>query len=140
MNRKVVEALFWKEWRETRRRWMVFLLIFHLPVFVVLGRLSLDGALRTQVFANANDFNIGKNLLDIVVVQGLFSLTVGLFLIAFHAAGIVAPELKNRQIHFLFNLPVKRSLILAIKFFFAMAASMTLYFSSLQLFNRKEFM
>ncbi|MCI0604058.1 hypothetical protein L0156_13740 [bacterium] len=92
MNRKVVEALFWKEWRETRRRWMVFLLIFHLPVFVVLGRLSLDGALRTQVFANANDFNIGKNLLDIVVVQGLFSLTVGLFLIAFHAAGIVAPE------------------------------------------------
>jgi len=110
---KALKALFWKEWRETRGRWLALLLAFHIPLAV---------GLLLALTQPANDPSAGVEAVAahrVVVAlfyQTAYSFTVGLFLIAFFAAGSFAGELERRQMYFTLDRPIRRAWLLAVKF------------------------
>src|SRR5919197_1498749 len=85
----MLKALLWKEWRETRWKWLAY-------------------ALSDAVAAQALEFAL--------VFQSGFLITAGLFLLAFFAVGSVGAELDNRSIFFLFERPLKRWHVLLFKY------------------------
>ncbi len=108
-------ALFWKEWRETRWKFLAFWTAFHLPLgimgFALLIRQKNRFTLQT----------IPPKILyqgweGIVFIESIFIITLGLALIAFFAAGTVSRELRGRQIFFLLERPVSRSRVLSVKY------------------------
>lgn len=115
MTRAMRRALVWKEWRETRWRWLAFVLAFHLPAligtFVVLfnERVRFDLAVSTDQMA-VTALNLA------LIVQSGFVLSAGLFLLAFFASAAVAPEIASHEMFFLFERPIRRREILRLKF------------------------
>ncbi len=115
MNREMLKAMLWKEWRETRWKWLAFAVAFHLPLlFVGLSLLLRDSwrfdllAMSDGVAATAMEFS--------VVIQSIFLITAGMFLLAFFAVGSVGAELENQSIFFLFERPVRRWQVLLFKY------------------------
>jgi ABC-type transport system involved in multi-copper enzyme maturation permease subunit len=115
MNREIVKALLWKEWRETRWKWLAFYIAFHIPALLGTLAFIFDRNFRFDVMVLSNPMT--RQYLNIFLVfQSGFAITAGLFLVAFYAASSVAPEIEGRQMFFLFERPVHRWLILLLKF------------------------
>lgn len=115
MNRNMVKALIWKEWRETRWKWLAFYVAFHIPALLGVLAFTFDRSFRFDIMVLSNP--LSRQYLNIFLIfQSGFAITAGLFLVAFYAASTVAPEIEGRQIFFLFERPVRRWLILLVKF------------------------
>ncbi|MGH9823312.1 MAG: hypothetical protein ACREDR_08685 [Blastocatellia bacterium] len=115
MNAHIIRAMLWKEWHESRAKWVVFLVTFHIPLVLLLAGI----APVTNVSANlakGGHYDIRYSILVALAVQSFFILTIGLFLISFYATSAVSPEIANKQVFFLFERPVRREAILLLKF------------------------
>ena len=115
MNRNIFKALLWKEWRETRWKWFAFYAAFHIPAIIGVMIFTFDKWVRFDVMVMNNSM-VNTYLQTFLLVQSGFVITAGLFLIAFFAAGAVAPEIDNRSMFFLFERPIHRWHILSMKF------------------------
>jgi ABC-type transport system involved in multi-copper enzyme maturation permease subunit len=115
MNREILKAMLWKEWRETRWKWLAFLVAFHLPLAIAGLTLALRESVRFDLMA-LSDGIAGQVLEFGLVFQSGFLITAGLFLLSFFAVGAVGSELDNRSIFFIFDRPVRRWQILLLKF------------------------
>jgi ABC-type transport system involved in multi-copper enzyme maturation permease subunit len=120
----VIKAMLWKEWRETRWKWLAFAAAFHLPLFIAGLMLALREAVRFDLYA-FSDAIAGQALGVAVIVQSVFLITAGLFLLAFFAVGSVGAELDNQSIFFLFERPVKRRHVLLFKYLIGAVQTMT---------------
>ncbi|MCA1593766.1 MAG: ABC transporter permease [Acidobacteria bacterium] len=115
MSGKMLKALLWKEWRETRLKWLAFAVAFHLPLFIAGFVVSFRESARFDLLA-LSDAIAGQVLEVALVFQSAFLITAGLFLLAFFAVGSVGAELDNQSIFFLFERPLRRWHILLTKF------------------------
>jgi len=115
MNRQMLKVLLWKEWRETRWKWLAFFAAFHIPAIIGVLVFTFDKTVRFDIRV-MNDGMVNSYLQGFLLVQSGFVITAGLFLIAFFAAGAVAPEIDNRSMFFLFERPIRRWHILSMKF------------------------
>lgn len=115
MNKAMLKAMLWKEWRETRWKWLAFALAFHIPLGIAALTLTLRESVRFDLYALSNA--VAAQALEFALVfQSGFLITAGLFLLAFFAVGSVGAELDNRSIFFLFERPVKRWHVLLFKY------------------------
>ena len=115
MTREMLKALLWKEWRETRWKWLAFALAFHIPLGIAGLALALRESVRFDLYA-LSDAVAAQALEFALVFQSGFLITAGLFLLAFFAVGSVGAELDNRSIFFLFERPLKRWHVLLFKY------------------------
>jgi ABC-type transport system involved in multi-copper enzyme maturation permease subunit len=107
--------MLWKEWRETRWKWLAFAFAFHIPLFIAGLTFTLRESSRFDLYALSD--SVASQALEVALVaQSAFLITAGLFLLAFFAVGSVGAELDNRSIFFLFERPVKRWQVLLFKY------------------------
>src|SRR5947209_17242009 len=107
--------MLWKEWCETRWKWLAFALAFHIPLGIAGLALAFRESVRFDLYA-LSDAVAAQALEFALVFQSGFLITAGLFLLAFFAVGSVGAELDNRSIFFLFERPVKRWHVLLFKY------------------------
>src|SRR5581483_2169649 len=115
MNGQMLKALLWKEWRETRWKWLAFYVAFHIPAIIGTLVFTFNKWVRFDIMVMNNSM-ANQYLQTFLLVQSGFVITAGLFLIAFFAGGAVAPEIDNRSMFFLFERPIRRRQILLVKF------------------------
>ena len=115
MTKAIMEAMLWKEWRETRWKWLAFALAFHIPLGIACLTMALRESARFDLYA-LSDAVAAQALEFALVFQSGFLITAGLFLLAFFAVGSVGAELDNRSMFFLFERPVKRWHVLLLKY------------------------
>ncbi|HEV2706390.1 MAG TPA: ABC transporter permease [Pyrinomonadaceae bacterium] len=115
MRGEMLKAMLWKEWRETRWKWLAFAVAFHIPLIIAGLVVAFKPAARFDLMA-FNDTVVERVLQGTLVVQTIFLISAGLFLLAFYAVGAVGGEIENRSIFFLFERPVHRRQILAVKY------------------------
>jgi ABC-type transport system involved in multi-copper enzyme maturation permease subunit len=110
-----MRAMLWKEWRETRWKWLAFALAFHIPLFIAGLTVLLRESSRFDLYALSD--SVAETVLEVALVaQSGFLITAGLFLLAFFAVGSIGAELDNRSIFFLFERPVRRWQVLLFKY------------------------
>jgi ABC-type transport system involved in multi-copper enzyme maturation permease subunit len=120
----MIKATLWKEWHETRWKWLAFAVAFHIPLFIAGLVVTLRESVRFDLYV-LSDAVAAQGLEVALVAQSVFLITAGLFLLAFFAVGSVGAELDNRSIFFLFERPVQRWHILLIKYLLGAAQTMT---------------
>ncbi|HEX8853278.1 MAG TPA: hypothetical protein VF754_07310, partial [Pyrinomonadaceae bacterium] len=103
------------EWRETRWKWLAFAFAFHLPAIIAGLVVTFKPAARFDLMA-FSDSVVAQVLQVTLMVQTVFLISAGLFLLAFYAVGAVGGEIENRSIFFLFERPLHRRQILAVKY------------------------
>jgi ABC-type transport system involved in multi-copper enzyme maturation permease subunit len=115
MRREILKAMLWKEWRETRLKWLAFALAFHIPLAIAGLFLAFEEAVRFDVLVMTDGY-APYVLAGALVFQSAFLITAGLFLLSFFAVGSVGAELDNHSIFFIFDRPVRRWQVLLFKF------------------------
>ncbi|MDT5272140.1 MAG: hypothetical protein QOH49_4326 [Acidobacteriota bacterium] len=115
MTKSIMKAMLWKEWRETRWKWLAFWFAFHIPLFIAGLTMSLRESARFDLYA-LSDSVAAQALEFALVFQSGFLITAGLFLLAFFAVGSIGAELDNRSMFFLFERPVRRWQVLLFKY------------------------
>ncbi len=124
MTRPMMKALLWKEWRETRWKWLAFAFAFHIPLGIAGLIFWLQETARFDLYAMSD--GIAASVLEVALVaQSTFLITAGLFLLAFFAVGSVGAELDNRSIFFLFERPIRRGHLLLLKYAVGAVQTMT---------------
>ena len=124
MTRAMMMALLWKEWRETRWKWLAFAFAFHIPLGIAGLIFWTQETARFDLYA-MSDAVVNTVLEGALVAQSIFLITAGLFLLAFFAVGSVGAELDNRSIFFLFERPVRRGHLLLLKYAVGAVQTMT---------------
>ena len=115
MSGEMLKALLWKEWRETRWKWLAFAVAFHIPAVIAGLVVAFKEKARFDLLALTN--TAASPVLQVTLIaQSIFLITAGLFLLSFYAVGAVGGEIENRSIFFLFERPLHRWQILALKF------------------------
>lgn len=115
MTKEMLKALLWKEWRETRWKWLAFAIAFHIPLAIAGLTILLRESVRFDLHVLSN--TVAAQVLEIALVaQSSFLITAGMFLLAFFAVGSVGSELDNHSMFFLFERPIKRWQLLLFKY------------------------
>ena len=115
MTGNILKAMLWKEWRETRWKWLAFAFAFHIPLFIAGLTFALRESSRFDLYALSD--SVAAQVLEVALIaQSVFLITAGLFLLAFFAVGSIGAELDNRSIFFLFERPVRRWHVLLLKY------------------------
>ena len=115
MTGNILKAMLWKEWRETRWKWLAFAFAFHIPLFIAGLTFTLRESSRFDLYALSD--SVAAQALEVALVaQSAFLITAGLFLLAFFAVGSVGAELDNQSMFFLFERPVRRRHVLLFKY------------------------
>lgn len=115
MTKSILKAMLWKEWRETRWKWLAFAFAFHIPLCIAGLAVTLNPEARFDLYA-LSDSVVVQALEFALVLQSGFLITAGLFLLAFFAVGSIGAELDNRSMFFLFERPVRRWQVLLFKY------------------------
>ncbi|RPI23318.1 MAG: hypothetical protein EHM61_20025 [Acidobacteria bacterium] len=113
MNGKMFRALLWKEWRESRLRFLALFCTFHLPLVFFYQAMRMLKGRQHDLFV----FQIAapRNMYATLFYQSAFNMTIGLFLIAFFAASAFSGEYEGNRLFFMFERPVRRGALLAVK-------------------------
>ena len=115
MTGNILKAMLWKEWRETRWKWLAFAAAFHIPLFIAVLVVAFRESARFDLYALSDP--VAAQLFGFALVfQSGFLITAGLFLLAFFAVGSIGAELDNQSMFFLFERPVRRWHVLLFKY------------------------
>jgi len=115
VTKNILKAMLWKEWRETRWKWLAFAVAFHIPLCIATLVVSFREEARFDLYA-LSDSVVSYAFEFALVFQSGFLITAGLFLLAFFAVGSIGAELDNQSMFFLFERPVHRWQILLFKY------------------------
>ena len=115
MTKEILKALVWKEWRETRLKWLAFAFAFHIPLVIAGLVVTFRKEARFDLYA-LSDSVVSYAFEFALVFQSGFLITAGLFLLAFFAVGSIGAELDNQSMFFLFERPVHRWQLLLFKY------------------------
>ena len=115
MTKEILKALLWKEWRETRLKWLAFAVAFHIPLVIAGLVVAFRPEARFDLYA-LSDSVVSYPFEFALVFQSGFLITAGLFLLAFFAVGSIGAELDNQSMFFLFERPVHRWQLLLFKY------------------------
>lgn len=113
MTWSITKALLWKEWRESRLKFLALLLAFHLPL---VGFMRFATLLKKPSHDLAALEQMGQKILYATLFyQSAFNLTVGIFLLSFFAGSAFAGEYENNRLFFVLERPIRRRAFLAVK-------------------------
>jgi ABC-type transport system involved in multi-copper enzyme maturation permease subunit len=115
VTKNILKAMLWKEWRETRWKWLAFAVAFHIPLCISGLVVSFREEARFDLYA-LSDSVVSYAFEFALVFQSGFLITAGLFLLAFFAVGSIGAELDNQSMFFLFERPVHRWQLLLFKY------------------------
>ena len=115
MTKSIMKAMLWKEWRETRWKWLAFACAFHIPLIIAGLVMSFREEARFDLYALSDPVAVYAFEFALVFQSG-FLITAGLFLLAFFAVGSIGAELDNQSMFFLFERPVRRWQVLLFKY------------------------
>ena len=115
MTKSILKAMLWKEWRETRWKWLAFAFAFHIPLIIAGLVVTFRQEARFDLYA-LSDPVVMYAFEFALVFQSGFLITAGLFLLAFFAVGSIGAELDNQSMFFLFERPVRRWQVLLFKY------------------------
>ncbi len=115
MTKSILKAMLWKEWRETRLKWLAFAFAFHIPLLIAGLVVTFRPEARFDLYA-LSDSVVAYAFEFALVFQSGFLITAGLFLLAFFAVGSIGAELDNQSMFFLFERPVRRWHVLLFKY------------------------
>lgn len=115
MTKSIMKAMLWKEWRETRWKWLAFAFAFHIPLVIAGLVVTFREEARFDLYALSNPVAVYAFEFALVFQSG-FLITAGLFLLAFFAVGSIGAELDNQSMFFLFERPVRRWQVLLFKY------------------------
>jgi ABC-type transport system involved in multi-copper enzyme maturation permease subunit len=115
VTKEILKALLWKEWRETRLKWLAFAVAFHIPLCIAGLVVAFRPEARFDLYA-LSDSVVAYAFEFALVFQSGFLITAGLFLLAFFAVGSIGAELDNQSMFFLFERPIKRWQLLLFKY------------------------
>lgn len=115
MTRNILKAMLWKEWRETRLKWLAFACAFHIPLIIAGLVMTFREDARFDLYALSDPVALYAFEFALVFQSG-FLITAGLFLLAFFAVGSIGAELDNQSMFFLFERPVRRWQVLLFKY------------------------
>ena len=115
MTKSIMKAMLWKEWRETRWKWLAFAFAFHIPLIIAGLVVTFREEARFDLYA-LSDPVVMYAFEFALVFQSGFLITAGLFLLAFFAVGSIGAELDNQSIFFIFERPVRRWQVLLFKY------------------------
>ena len=115
MTKSIMKAMLWKEWRETRLKWLAFACAFHIPLFIAGLVVTFREEARFDLYALSDSVVVYAFEFALVFQSG-FLITAGLFLLAFFAVGSIGAELDNQSMFFLFERPVHRWQVLLFKY------------------------
>ena len=115
MTKNILKAMLWKEWRETRWKWLAFAVAFHIPLCIAGLVVTFREEARFDLYA-LSDSVASYPFEFALVFQSGFLITAGLFLLAFFAVGSIGAELDNQSMFFLFERPVHRWQVLLFKY------------------------
>jgi hypothetical protein len=110
----MIRAIFWKEWRENRWKYLAYWLVLNLPMLVVLLSLSLSKGAWAP-FADLSDGNVLKYLPLALIVVAALAASVFAFATAFLAVATFTPELEGHSLFFLYEQPVSRYRYIGVK-------------------------
>jgi hypothetical protein len=82
----IFKAMVWKEWRETRWKWLAFAAAFHIPLVIAALVVTFRESARFDLYA-LSDAVAAQGFAFAIVFQSGFLSTAGLFLLAFFAVG-----------------------------------------------------
>ena len=115
MTSNILKAMLWKEWRETRWKWLAFAAAFHIPLVIATLVVTFRESARFDLYALSDP--VAQQVFAFAIVfQSGFLITAGLFLLAFFAVGSIGAELDNQSMFFIFERPVKRWHVLLFKY------------------------
>jgi len=115
VTKNILKAMLWKEWRETRWKWLAFAVAFHIPLCIATLVVAFREEARFDLYALSDSVTMYPFEFALVFQSG-FLITAGLFLLAFFAVGSIGAELDNQSMFFLFERPVHRWQILLFKY------------------------
>jgi ABC-type transport system involved in multi-copper enzyme maturation permease subunit len=115
MTKNILKAMLWKEWRETRWKWLAFACAFHIPLIIATLVVTFREEARFDLYA-LSDSVVAYAFEFALVFQSGFLITAGLFLLAFFAVGSIGAELDNQSMFFLFERPIRRWQLLLFKY------------------------
>ena len=115
MTKSIMKAMLWKEWRETRWKWLAFAFAFHIPLVIAGLVVTFREEARFDLYALSDPVAVYAFEFALVFQSG-FLITAGLFLLAFFAVGSIGAELDNQSMFFLFERPVRRWQVLLFKY------------------------
>jgi ABC-type transport system involved in multi-copper enzyme maturation permease subunit len=115
VTKSIMKAMLWKEWRETRWKWLAFACAFHIPLFIAGLVVTFRPEARFDLYALSDSVAVYAFEFALVFQSG-FLITAGLFLLAFFAVGSIGAELDNQSMFFLFERPVRRWQVLLFKY------------------------
>jgi len=115
VTKSILKAMLWKEWRETRWKWLAFAVAFHIPLCIAALVVTFREEARFVLYA-LSDSVVFYAFEFALVFQSGFLITAGLFLLAFFAVGSIGAELDNQSMFFLFERPVRRWQVLLFKY------------------------
>ena len=115
MTKNILKAMLWKEWRETRLKWLAFAVAFHIPLCIAGLVVTFREEARFDLYALSDSVTMYPFEFALVFQSG-FLITAGLFLLAFFAVGSIGAELDNQSMFFLFERPVHRWQLLLFKY------------------------
>ena len=115
MTKQILKAMLWKEWRETRWKWLAFAFAFHIPLVIAGLVVTFRPEARFDLYALSDSVAVYPLEFGLVFQSG-FLITAGLFLLAFFAVGSIGAELDNQSMFFLFERPVRRWQVLLFKY------------------------
>ena len=124
MTKSIMKAMLWKEWRETRWKWLAFAFAFHIPLIIAGLVVTFREEARFDLYA-LSDPVVMYAFEFALVFQSGFLITAGLFLLAFFAVGSIGAELDNQSMFFLFERPVRRWQVLLFKYAVGAVQTMT---------------
>jgi ABC-type transport system involved in multi-copper enzyme maturation permease subunit len=115
VTKSIMKAMLWKEWRETRWKWLAFAAAYHIPLCIAGLVVALRESARFDLYA-LSDPVAAQAFEFALVFQSGFLITAGLFLLSFFAVGSIGAELDNQSMFFLFERPVRRWQVLLFKY------------------------
>mgnify|MGYP001437673951 CR=1 FL=1 len=115
MSWKILRVLLWKEWRQSRSTWLALTLMFNSGVLMFILLITLSESVRIS-YSNRSIDQIDHMLRSTLMMQSLFVITVGLFLIVYFASKSVSQEVDRQHLFFLFERPIHRYQVLLVKY------------------------
>lgn len=109
----MIRAIFWKEWREHRWKYISYWLALHAPLILFTLAVGLSAGGRAP-FADLSDALVTKYL-PLALVQSIFSVTIFLLVTAYLAVATFGPEIEDGSLFFIYEQPVSRRQYVLIK-------------------------
>lgn len=110
----ILKAIFWKEWREHRWKYIVYWLALNFPILAVSAGVGVSSGARAPFADLANA--TAMKYIGVALLAEAFAVSMAfLFFTGFLAAATFSPELEDGSLFFVYEQPLSRTRYVSLK-------------------------